>query len=160
MSGFLKSARVTATVNLLVLSGLGALLFHMDSGLDRRLQRGGGFYLGLLILGLLGLFWLWMFVVNPREWAVVKDGRLLWRRGHVFSRRGSAAVDDISLVLVETVITSSDPGRPGSFNRNYVVLKDGTKLRVPESAVEPGVLDSMRRLNPGIEKRSESRPFL
>ena len=50
-----------------------------------------------------------------------------------------------------------DPFSQGSFA--YVVLKDETKLKIPEAAVEHEVPHSMRALNPCIEKRSETVPL-
>ena len=159
MNGYTGHPRVVATVNIVVMAGLGALLVYMDSNVGRPFRRGTGFYLGIGFICLFELFWIWIFIANPRDWAKVEDGRLRWRRGQIFPSQGSVAVNEVSYVLVEDIITSSNDKRPGKMTRYWVVLKDGSRLRVPEQAVGPEVLHPMRLLNPSIERKSESRPW-
>ena len=97
--------------------------------------------------------------MNPREWAVVKDGRLQWRRVHVFPRSGSVAVADVKCVLVKTIVTPPNNVGVGNVIEHYVVLKDETKLKIPAAAAEHEALHSMRALSPCIEKRSETVPL-
>jgi len=140
VADFFRIPRVVAAINLLGSAGLAAapFWFHRDP---------------------FSLFWIWIFIVNPREWAVVKDGRLHWRRGHVFPRSGSVAVADVKCVLVKTIVTPPNHVGVGNVIEYYVVLKDETRLKIPGAAVEHEVLHSMRALNPYIERRSETVPL-
>ncbi|HZL72604.1 MAG TPA: hypothetical protein VFC86_09095 [Planctomycetota bacterium] len=145
-----------AAINLRGSAGLAAAPFYFDRD---PFSQGSFAYLWYGILVPFSLFWIWIFIVNPREWAVVKDGRLIWKLGHVFPRSGSVAVADVKCVLVKTIVTPPNNVGVGNAIEHYVVLKDETRLKVPEAAVEHEVLHSMRALNPYIEKRSETVPL-
>jgi hypothetical protein len=68
-------------------------------------------------------------------------------------------VADVKCVLVKTIVTPRNNVGIGNVTEYYVVLKDETRLRIPEAAVEHEVLHSMRSLNPYVEKRSETVPL-
>ncbi|HEU4339205.1 MAG TPA: hypothetical protein VFS19_03985 [Planctomycetota bacterium] len=147
--------RVVAAVNLLGAAALAAAPYVMfPKPPDASFLR---LWYGFILL--FSLFWIWMFIVNPRVWAVVKDGRLSWRRGLVFPSSGSVDVADIKCVLIETVITPPNSVGVGNAINYYVVLKDETKLKASEQAVTFDCLQSMREVNPLIEKRETSVPL-
>ena len=94
------------------------------------------------------LFWLVMFVRNPRFFMIILDGRLIW--GDEMSRSLNGSVE---LMRVRELRVEIRQGADSSTEKYYVVLDDGSRRELPRNAMiaQADLLAEMQLVNPRIQ---------
>jgi len=143
---FRKNARIVAAINFLVFGAFACICFRIGESV---------YLIAGLFCGVLELFWIWMFIKNPRVELRIAEGVIRWTRGRLFSAGGDTGcipIATIREVRVEFLRGSRMPGPDVSL-----ILQDGSAVPIPKDCV--GHWNQLHlelaRINPSIRTTEE-----